>query len=364
MTSWWVVLGWVLGWVLLWRLPRMTPASRLGAAPTTLSVVIPARNEADRLPTLLASLSAQDLRPDQILVIDDASSDDTAAVAASWAGVEVLEASPIPAGWAGKPWACATGARAARGDLLVFLDADVELEPSALGSLRASWQRRGGLLSVQPHHHIRRPVEALSLPFNIVSVMGLGSGSLIPPRREWGAAGPCLITARGDYERIGGHGSVAGEVAEDLALAERYRAADLPVTCLGGHDTVRYRMYRHAGELVEGWSKNLATGAGRTPRLRSVAVGAWITALLAVTWDLRILPGAGTEAISWGLAYLAGAVQLGMLGRQVGRFGPAALVWPALVVFFVAVFVRSAAHTVLRREVRWSGRQLAIARRR
>src|SRR5699024_2344258 len=121
-----------------------------------------ARNEAERLPVLLAALAAQDLPPDQVIVVDDNSTDDTAAVAASFAGVEVVGVPPVPEGWAGKPWACASGAQDARGEVLVFLDADVDLDPSALRALLDTWSTAGGLVSVLPNHHTVRPVEALS----------------------------------------------------------------------------------------------------------------------------------------------------------------------------------------------------------
>ena len=89
-----------------------------------------------------------------------------------------------------------------------------------------------------------------------------------------------------------------------------------------------------------------------------------MAALLAMALQLTSLPGTAADLGPWAVVCLAGVVQIAWLARQVGRFGPAALAWPLLVVVFVAVFVRSAVHTVLFRHVRWSGRQLAIARRR
>lgn len=354
-----MIVGWLIGWVLLWRMPALSPHRRTG--PTrSLTVIIPARDEADRIPLLLASLEAQNRPPDQVIVIDDDSSDDTAAQAAAFSGVEVVSSPPLPDGWAGKPWACAAGVSASRGELLVFLDADVELAPDALGALVTSWEERGGLLSVQPRHHVSGPVEGLSLPFNVISMMGLGVGSLIPPRKQWGAAGPCLITSRADYDQVGGHRAVAGEVAEDLALAERYRSADLPIACFGGGDAVRFRMYRNLRGMVEGWSKNLVTGARHTPVLRSVAVAVWLTALL--TMGLHLFDGLGSGNTGlWAATYVAGAFQFMVLGRRVGRFGPAGLLWPVLLTFFVAVFALSAVRILVFRQVRWSGRQIDVA---
>lgn len=361
----WVVVGWFAGWVLLWRLPRLDPAAPAPADGRRVSVVIPARNEADRLPTLLAGLVRQSRAPDQVVVVDDASSDGTAAAARAAPGVDVVTATAVPAGWTGKAWACATGARATDGEVLVFLDADVELDGDALASLLTTWEARGGLVSVQPHHHIRRPIEALSLPFNVVSMMGLGIGSLLPPRHEWGAAGPCIVTSRSDYAQVGGHAAVPGAVAEDLALAQRYVRAGLRVRCVGGAPSIRFRMYRDLRGIVEGWSKNLVAGARRTPPVRALGIGLWVTAMLAIAVRLAQgragVPGGFAGAVG---LYAAAAVQTWLLGRSVGRFGAAGLLWPVLFAFFVAVSVLSAVRATVLRRVRWSGRTLAVTGRR
>lgn len=356
---WVIVAGWLMGWALLWRLPTLPTASgaRIGRR---LSVVIPMRNEADRIGRLLASLERQRRRPDQIVVVDDGSRDGSAEAARAFQGVEVVAAGRVPDGWTGKSWACATGARVAHGELLVFLDADVVLGEDAIGRLVGASSQQGGLVSVQPHHRIERPFESVSLLFNVVAMMGLGVGSLVRPRHEWGAAGPCLVTSRADYDRIGGHGAVAGELAEDLALAGAYRRAGLPVHCFAGSDQLWFRMYRTPHDLFQGWGKNLATGAGRTPRLRALAIALWVTALLSMV--LAIVSAArGTADLSTAAVwYAAGALQVGILGSRVGRFGWAAVVWPVLVVCFVTIFAWSAVRTLLLRQVVWSGRSIPL----
>lgn len=362
----WLVLGgWLAGWALLWRLPRPRPGVPVPDLGRVVAV-IPARNEADRLPRLLASLARQTRPPDQIVVVDDDSDDGTAEVARGFAGVEVVTAPPVPDGWTGKSWACATGVDAARGEVLVFLDADVSLADDALAAVLAGWAPSGGLLSVQPHHHLGGPVEALSLPFNLITMMGIGIGSILPTRREWAAAGPCMVASHADYAAVGGHASIRGEVAEDLALAGRFAAGGLPVHCLAGGHLVRYRMYRNLRGIVEGWSKNVATGARRTPAVRTAAIVWWVSALLTVGMQAaRAVPGLGDgTALSstWAL-YAAITLQVAVLARQVGRFGPAAAVWPVLLVFFVVVFTWSSLRTLVVREVTWSGRTIRVATR-
>ncbi|MGH9181520.1 MAG: glycosyltransferase family 2 protein, partial [Acidimicrobiales bacterium] len=252
-----VVLGWLAGTWLLWSIPRVRAAAYgTVEAVEAVSVVIPARDEAATLPGLLASLAGQHPAPAEILVVDDHSTDDGAEVARR-AGATVVPAPPLPAGWTGKCWACWTGARAAGGSVLVFLDADTELDPGGLAPIVAEQAGRGGLVSVQPFHRTRRPYEALSAFLNIVPWMGLAAATPTAARR-WspGAFGPCLVTTRADYRAIGGHEAVRGEVVEDVALAARYRAAGLPVATLGGRGTISFRMYPGGvSQLVEGWTK-------------------------------------------------------------------------------------------------------------
>lgn len=354
-----ICVGWLVGWVLLWRLPRLHDASRTYEE-HRVSVVIPMRNEVDRIPLLLGSLERQRRRPDEVIVVDDGSHDASVEAARVFDEVEILSAGTVPNGWTGKSWACMTGARAADGELLVFLDADVVLDAEAIGKLLSTSAEYGGLVSVQPHHRIERPFEALSLPFNVVAMMGLGVGSLVPPRHEWGAAGPCLVTSRADYERIGGHGAVAGELAEDLALADAFRRAGLPVRCFAGSDQIWFRMYRSGHDLFQGWAKNVATGAGRTPRFRALGIALWVTALLSM---LLAVVGAVTGTADWstaGISYAAGTVQVAILGSRVGRFGLAAAVWPLLVVAFVVIFVWSMVQTIVLRRAHWSGRSIPL----
>ena len=243
-------------------------------------MVIPARNEAESLPLLLDDLARQDPRPAQIVVVDDASEDDTPHLAARH-GAEVVRTTGPPPGWAGKPWACWRGAESTGAATIVFLDADVRLAPDAIARLLATHAAAGGLLSVQPRHVVGRAVEGASMVANVVVLAG--SGAFTPrPAAPTVAFGPCLVCDRSDYLAVGGHAAVRQAVAEDAALAQRFRAAGHPVTLRGGHDAVTFRMYRRGlRPLVEGWSKNLAIGAGAAPWNATVLTVTWVAALLA-----------------------------------------------------------------------------------
>ena len=360
--------GWAAGAWYLARVPTPTPGPRSGAAAARVSVIVPARDEAATLPRLLTTLAQLDASPHEVIVVDDGSRDATAAVARAH-GATVLPAGASPAGWAGKPWACHVGAGVASGTHLLFLDADTWLAPDALGRLLAEHARVGGLVSVQPYHEPQRAYEQLSAYCNVVAMMGTGAFAPHPPAGARAAFGPCLLTTAADYEAAGGHAAAPGAVLEDVLLARRYRAAGMPVTLFGGGDVVRFRMYP-AGvtQLVDGWSKNMASGAAATDRVAAAATVLWISAGVAVSlavvtglarW-MRGVAGAPLVAVA---AYVVTAVQFRFLLRRVGAFRRwTACLFPVPLAAFIGIFVRSLALTFVRRRVTWRGREIPIER--
>jgi 4,4'-diaponeurosporenoate glycosyltransferase len=366
-----IVAGWLAGWWLLWRVPTVLAdvapgeVARDTAAPSLhdVTVVVPARNEATNLPNLLGSLGRQDPGPAQVIVVDDASTDGTAEVARSF-GATVVDAGELPPGWTGKSWACAQGASLATGSTLVFLDADVRLEVGGLAAVVAEQRRRGGVLSVQPYHRMHRAYERLSAVFNMIAVMGVGIASPTREGRAWGAFGPCVVCDTADYRRIGGHGSVRSEILEDLALGRAFAKAGVDVRGAGGRGAVEFRMYpAGAGQLVEGWSKNMASGSATIPRIRLLATLLWLTgAISSASHLIEWLAGSGArDAGDVVVGWFMFAVQFGVMLRQLGNFGwwPA-VAYPVPVAAFVLVFFRSLWLTVVRRRVRWRGRSVAL----
>ncbi|HUP86626.1 MAG TPA: glycosyltransferase family A protein [Acidimicrobiales bacterium] len=339
------VVRWGVAWWLLWKLPRVGP----GVATTKRTVVVvPARDEAENLARLLPSIAGAD-----VIVVDDGSTDATAAVAAAHGAEVVIAASP-PEGWTGKTNACALGARAATADRFVFMDADVVAEPDGIERILAEHDRTGGLVSVQPWHAVERPYEHLNAFFNLLAPMAVDAFTPLGRRRRaTGAFGPCLVLDRDLYERSGGHGgpTVRGAVLDDVALARAVQAAGGEVHLFGGRGALGFRMYPEGvAQLVEGWTKNFAGGAAGTRPTTSVLVLLWISGLIAAPFAPR--PAAF-------VLYAAYAAQLTILLRRVGRFSMStAAVYPVPLAFFIGVFLRSAILTFVRHEVRWRGRTI------
>jgi len=332
---------WAAGFLLL---PRLRPCGDVDRPPSTpsLSLVIPARDEEHNLPTLLQSLARQSVSPREIIVVDDGSTARTAAIAAEL-GATVLASQPLPDGWRGKTWACHQGARAATGDLLCFVDADTCFEADGLARVLACY--RGGAFSVGPWHAIRRPYENLSLFFNLNMVAGT-----VPDR----LFGQMLLVDRESYQRVGGHEAVRGRILENFRLAQQFASAGVRVRSVAGKGAISFRMYPGGlGELVAGWVKGFASGAGQTPRATLCLMVAWMSALATVPFGVLM----GGEPLAFGPLYLLCAAQVAWFGRRVGAFHwYAALLYPVPLGFFFVVFAWSSLRAG--KAVTWKGREI------
>lgn len=330
-----------LGFLLMRRFRARGEAGLRGGA-GTISIIIPARNEERNLPTLLRSLFSQEPRPHEILVVDDGSSDGTATVARQ-IGATVIVSRPLPEGWRGKPWACHQGAQAATGELFLFLDADTWFEPGGFARALARYER--GAFSVGPYHVTRKLYESLSLFFNLCMVVGT-----VPDR----LFGQMLLVDRESYGRVGGHEAVKGRVLENVYLASRCRAAGVPVQSLPGRGDLSFRMYPNGlCELIEGWTKGFASGAGQTPQGTLILIIAWMTGLMLAPLGWL----ATGDWLRWGGTYFLCVAQVSWLSRRVGAFRwPAAWLYPFPLLFFFAVFARAAMRSG--KVVRWKGREI------
>jgi len=356
---------WSFGFFFMFRIPRCK-SSRRGSTerPPTVSVIIPARNEADSLPVLLTSLRNGEFVPDEVIVVVGRCEDGTKKVAKG-EGVTVIDSKPLPEGWIGKPWACYQGARLAKGDILIFLDADTSLEKDGLRDIVDTYLEADGIASIQPYHKPRKLYEQLSLFFNIVMMGAMGPFTLMGRRiSPIGLFGPCIVMGKAYYLESGGHVAVKGDVVEDLALGERLKKRNLPIHCYGGQGTISFRMYPNGiRELVDGWSKGFATGARMAHIPLLVAIIAWVgsgisatvSAIVAV-WSMQ-----STAIMWWTLAYLAYAIQVHWMASRVGTFKLyTALLFPVSLLFFVVIFFRSVFLISVRKSIRWKGIAISL----
>jgi len=354
------LLGLLLTWKVLFR-DRSLAVDWDTKRRSRVSVIIPARNEGHQIGRLLRSLEGQTVKPCEVIVVDDDSSDNTAIVAQE-EGALVIGSELLPEGWNGKAWACWQGACASTGDTLLFLDADTWLEPEGIEWL-LRLREGSGLLSVQPYHVTEEPYEQLSAFFNIVVVAAVGAFTPFGDRlKPGGAFGPCVMCSRDEYFRTGGHREVAGKLLEDIPLAKLFLRHGSPVRCYAGQGIVSFRMYP-AGlrQLVEGWTKGMGYGAFSVNPVFSVLTAAWITGCLGAFSALTraIASAAALPAWTGLIVYSSYALAIGWMLRETGRFRWwTSVLFPIPLCFFAVIVVRSLLSTYLLRRVTWKGRAI------
>jgi chlorobactene glucosyltransferase len=325
-------LPWLAPFAGLFRLadnrPNLSDVPPLEGPP--VSVVIPARNEAGTIETVARSVLASSYPRFELIVVDDRSTDGTAAIverlAAEDPRLRLVPGAPLPDGWYGKPWACAQGARAATHGLLLFTDADTRHEPELLGrAVGALTLERADLVTVAPRQRCVTFWERLIMP-QIWLLLGLRyhPRRVNRARRERDviANGQFILTTREAYDAVGTHAAVRHEVAEDLALAQAYFGRGRRLHFAFAERLMETRMYQSLPQLVEGWSKNVYLGGRRSfphePVLRALvplmllaAVGFWLVppALLlarGIGFDIASLEPAallatGLSVVFWSL---------------------------------------------------------------
>jgi chlorobactene glucosyltransferase len=265
-------LPWLAPFLTLPRLASRNPS--LTNAPVAsgrlVSVIVPARNEAVTIETVVGSILASAYRPLELIVVNDQSTDHTSEILERLSDprLRVLQGEPLPQGWYGKAWACHQGYRAARGDILLFTDADTwhhpELLPRAVGAL---CETQSALLTVSPLQRCITLWERLVMP-QIWFLLALRYHPQTVNRavkpRDVIANGQFILTTRESYEIAGTHAAVREEVAEDLALAQTYLRHGLKLHFTFAERLMETRMYRSLPELLEGWSKNIYLGGRRS----------------------------------------------------------------------------------------------------
>ncbi|HMA33458.1 MAG TPA: glycosyltransferase [Chloroflexia bacterium] len=307
-------------------LPNIRAYRRPDAAPF-VSVLVPARDEAAQIAACIRGLLAQDYPAFEVIALDDDSTDATgailAALAAGDARLRVLAGEPLRPGWLGKANACRQLAAAARGELLLFTDADVRHAPALLGHAVGLLRAQGaGLLSIFPTQVTGTWAERLVVPilqhFAVYVLLPLPLMQRLRAPAFAAANGQFLLFERRAYVACGGHGAVRTAVLEDVALARAVKAAGYRIALADGNGLVACRMYCNRAEVVAGFAKNLfAFFNGSWLFLAAglaVGLGLWV---LPPLWVGVALPGA--------LAPAAGPADRALAGLPLAQYGVAVL---------------------------------------
>ena len=351
------------------------PTLLMQPSPEPLRILLPVRNEAHNIDGCLSALRAAADRwpgPVRIVVLDDESSDGTAALIAAIAAVDdridLRRGTPTPDGWLGKTWACAQLARAALDDdtagdsdpgLLVFVDADVRVAPEAFTASAGLLRDVGlDLLCPFPRQRATSAVERLIQPllqWSWMSTLPLRIAERSPRPSMSAANGQLLMVDAAAYLRAGGHAAVRGEVIEDIALLRALKTSGGRGVVAEGSRVAQCHMYDGARELRDGYRKSLWAAFGST-------AGA-VATVSALNVAYVVPPAAALTGSRTGLlGYTAAVTSRAVVARSTGgRVWPDVLTHPIAITGFTALTADS---LVARRRgaLSWKGRSVGVRR--
>ncbi len=318
--SWLLAAPWILALLLivsryLIHGPRLRDYEPLTSGPL-VSVIIPARNEARNIERCVRSVLATKYSPVEVIVVDDRSTDGTAELVERSTGsrLRVVRGIEPPEGWFGKQWAIVQGYKIARGELLLFADADTRHEPELLPrAVRGLQDEHVDLFTVLPRQEMRTFWERLIQPHVFVALESRFAylASVNRTRTYWNAIanGQFILTTRAAYDAVGTHAAVKHSVADDVVLAQNYVRAGKDIFIAQAREFMTTRMYGSLREIIAGWTKNLASGALlMAPPIRVVrALLPYLMWLPALFW---LAPPILWLTTSWHWAAIATVVSL------------------------------------------------------
>lgn len=306
--------------------PGKLPSNEEPLKKTELTVVVPAYNEAANIKVCLRSILASDPPCNnwRVLLVDDGSTDETVQVASDVASALKLEEGhfrifnagprPLEQRWVGKNWACSRAMELVSSTWVLFVDADVELDPATLKrALTQAIEEEADLLSLVPRINCSCSAEWMGQPI-MACLLAVGfpiKAANDPAESTAFAAGPFMLFRRSTYEEIGGHRALADVVIEDLALARRIKGAGFRLRYLLGLDALQLQMYDNFPALWEGWSKNWFLGLdsnivkaiGASALVFWMFTGPWLVLFLIIV-SLLWIPFYGAVLIAFGLSVI------------------------------------------------------------
>ena len=337
-----------------------------------LSVIVPARNEADVLRPCLESLLAQS-EPDfalaedwELLVVDDGSTDETRSITLLLApAVTLLDPEPLQPGWTGKANAVWTAARRARGEWLLFTDADtIHVAGNLRRAIHEAQHAQVVMLSYSPRQWVTGFWQRALMPliFSELAFAYPPEKVSDPSSRVAAANGQFMMVQRAAYFQVGGHAAVAGSLLEDVDLAFLLKRRKFPICFRYAPDALSTRMYRSFGPMIEGWTKNLARLFGYP--------------LMMASWrGLDLLLIIGLPLLLWHFfalpvpRYALAVVWLRVLWRFYARvaksnFSAVDCVFSVFALpLFCLLLVKSWWRHTVRHQVAWKGRAYSTAKR-
>ncbi|MCI0435627.1 MAG: glycosyltransferase family 2 protein [Gemmatimonadetes bacterium] len=331
------------------------------------SIIVPARDEARNIGPCVASLLATRYPRFEILIVNDRSTDGTGDIVRALAEhhpdrIRVIEGRSLPDGWTGKNWACWQGYRDARGQVLLFTDADTHHHERLLGLAVGALRDSGAaFVTLLPRQLMIGFWERVILPHVFTAILlryrDLRRMNRTSNPRNVIANGQFILFSRESYQAVGGHEAVRGDIVEDLGLAQRVVASGRRIYGAHAHDLMDTRMYRSLADIVEGWTKNLASASRQSVPAPLRLVLPWaIGAFMLLFWVAPPILVSARVSAPPAVPLLATIASVAFWVIAYHRFGGRrayALLYPLGALATALLFFRSAARGA---RVTWKGR--------
>jgi len=382
-----ILLIWIGYFILAMRnytqLPRLlkTPSQRSAQQLPFVSVIVPTRNEAYRVEKCIRSLKAQTYPHLEILIVDD-STDNTLELITSIVGADprfkLIKQDPLPEGWVGKPFALQQGSKVAKGEFLLFIDADTFHDPMLITrSVEYALEHDTDLLSLVPHNALESFWEKLIQPIPLTFISaGMPLAKVNKPDSKIGIAfGPFMLIKHTVFDKIGGYEPIKSRIADDVEMGKLVRDSGYTVGLVNGQTMMHVRMYENFHEIWEGWSKNLFLGPVQKRGINSKVQRLLIVLLgIVVIFGLMVFPlcmtiialllTVVTHAPLWQeiffvalIVWLAGVILQAVIQKAYRYGNPAyALLNFISSLIIIGIFVNSAVKSMSGTGVTWKGR--------
>lgn len=265
----------------LFTAPRLKKINCNSNIDIMVSVLIPARNEENNIGECIDSILKQTYKNFELIILDDESKDTTEKIIREKISdnnvgykVRLISGGPLPTGWLGKNWACHQLTQEAKGDVLLFIDADVRLGPGVIEScLCLKDQYNLEMITSFPTQKIKSFGEWL-----IVPLMNFLLLTFLPLKKVYSSANKSFIAANGQfifitkpfYTKIGGHKAFKEKVVEDMEIARQVKKSGFNMMTFLGADSVSCRMYDGLRPSFNGFSKNFFPGFNTSPLIFSL----------------------------------------------------------------------------------------------
>ena len=347
-----------------------------------VSIIIPTRNEAHRISKCIQTLKSQTYPKLEIIIVDD-STDDTVEVIKSLTGndkrFKIVKQEMLPKDWVGKPFALQQGSKTAKGEWLLFIDADTYYDPVIIErTIEFALKNKLDMLSLAPRHICISFWEKIIQPIPLSVILASSPLSKIndPKSKVAHASGPFIMIKHSIFDKVDGYQTIKQHIADDIELAKLIKSSGFRLGFAYAQSMMSLRMYEKFSEIWEGWSKNSFLGFVQKRQIKSKFLQILILILgLFAMFELLILPFFSMisslliflilQSLPWIYLFLFASItwlvsifvlvyiqSIYHIGKA--RYAPLTLFIGGIIV--MGIFANSAFKTISRKGVTWKGR--------